>query len=43
MPEPYFEVRCPECGTDVSRGAPCRICRDGSRCCPCYHEENDND
>lgn len=40
MAAPDFEVRCPECFTDVSRGAPCSVCNDGGRCCPCVHEDD---
>lgn len=35
-----FSVGCPDCGVDVSAGPPCQICKDGSRCCPCYHEDD---
>ena len=34
-----FEVRCPECGTDVTRLPPCRICGYIHGCCPCYHAD----
>jgi hypothetical protein len=33
--EERWENRCPECGVDVARVLPCRVC--GARCCPCVH------
>lgn len=34
-----LEVRCPECGVEVSRLPPCRVCGYRWGCCPCVHAE----
>jgi hypothetical protein len=37
-----LEVRCPECGVDVTRLPPCTRCGYAFGCCPCVHADDDH-